>query len=105
MSEVSAITPSHRSRTVASRIDVDIATGILVAVRSISPDAANAELVACAVANHLSLFQLSRALITLAAHGAPSASDSPAARSVAELEWGGALGRGAVAQPGLATTA
>ncbi|MGU3432072.1 ANTAR domain-containing protein [Actinomycetes bacterium M1A6_2h] len=105
MPDLSAITPSHRSRTVASRIDVDIATGILVAVRSISPDAANAELVACAVANHLSLFQLSRALITLASDGVPSASDSPAARSVAELEWGGALASRSLAQPGLASTA
>lgn len=105
MPDLSTATPSHRSRTVASRIDVDIATGILVAVRSISPDAANAELVACAVANHLSLFQLSRALITLASDGEPSASDSAAARSVAELEWGGALAQRAMSHQGLATPA
>lgn len=76
------------SRGPASRSTVDIATGVLVGRCGGSVAAAAMELIATARDNRISLFELSRTVITLAEgkEGRDSAS-----RRVALAQWGSAL--------------
>ncbi|MDJ0360239.1 ANTAR domain-containing protein [Rhodococcus sp. H29-C3] len=76
------------SRGPASRTDVDIATGVLVGVRGGSAARAVADLFATARDNRVSLFELSRTVITIA-EGRDGG--EPETRRVALARWGTAL--------------
>lgn len=76
------------SRGPASRTDVDIATGVLVGRCGGTVAAAVEDLIATARDNRISLFELSRTVITLAEgrHGRDETS-----RQIALARWGSAL--------------
>ncbi|SNS40364.1 ANTAR domain-containing protein [Rhodococcoides kyotonense] len=76
------------SRGPASRTDVDIATGVLVGVGGGSVAAAVDDLFATARDNRVSLFELARAVITLAEGKDRGDSDT---RRVALARWGSLL--------------
>jgi hypothetical protein len=76
------------SRGSASRTDVDVATGVLVGRCGITVAAAVNELFSTARDNRISLFELSRTVITLA-EGKDGG--EPSTRLVALQQWGSAL--------------
>lgn len=75
-------------RTVQGRRVLDTAEGVLIALRGFSSDAAFHELLAAAERHRLPLFTIASALVDLASREKQSADVVPAARSVAENEWG-----------------
>lgn len=77
------------TRGPASRTDVDIATGVLVGRCGTSVTEAVSQLFATARDNRISLFELSRTVITLA-EGKDGR--DPFTRRVALEQWGDALG-------------
>jgi hypothetical protein len=79
---------STASRGPASRTDVDIATGVLVGRCGGTVASAVEDLFATARENRISLFELSRTVITLA-EGRPGGDD--ASREIAFSRWGSAL--------------
>lgn len=83
------------SRGPASRTDVDIATGVLVGRLGGTVAEAVENLFATARDNRVSLFELSRTVITLA-EGRDVA--DPASRRVALEQWGDALGARSVSE-------
>lgn len=76
------------SRGPASRTDVDIATGVLVGLQGGSVSAAVDDLFSTARDNRLSLFELARAVITLAEGGDRGDTET---RRVALARWGAHL--------------
>lgn len=79
----------------ASRTDVDIATGVLVGRFGTSVTEALNQLFATARDNQVSLFELSRTVITLAEGGDGRDSFT---RRVALEQWGPALGGASVSE-------
>ncbi|MGA9869635.1 MAG: ANTAR domain-containing protein [Rhodococcus sp. (in: high G+C Gram-positive bacteria)] len=77
------------SRGPASRTDVDVATGVLVGRCGGTVAAAVDDLFATARDNRISLFELSRTVITLAEGREGGDSET---RRVALAQWGAALG-------------
>ncbi|CCQ17780.1 putative uncharacterized protein [Rhodococcus sp. AW25M09] len=88
--------PDRLPDSPASRTDVDIATGVLIGIRGGSVADAIEELFTTARNHRVSLFELSRTLITVAeGRDIERSSTSDAVYAV----WGSALGRRGAAAP------
>ncbi|WP_072806828.1 ANTAR domain-containing protein [Rhodococcoides yunnanense] len=83
------------SRGPASRTDLDIATGVLVGLCGGSVASAVDDLFATARDNRVSLFELSRTVITLAEGKERGDAET---RRIALARWGSVLGTGSVSE-------
>lgn len=72
---------------------LDMAKGILIALRGCGPDAAFDELVDTAHRHHIPLFAMSSALIAIASGAAEPYSPDSLAQQVAQREWRDLLSR------------
>ncbi|NMN99059.1 ANTAR domain-containing protein [Antrihabitans stalactiti] len=80
----------HES-AVRERSDIDLAEGLLIAVRRCSPDQASDELLDAARRHHLSVPQIAHALVLLAGQPPYSEATSLPTERAAQLEWGQTL--------------